>query len=131
MITIGIPLYHSFDSLDVLGPFQVFTVSGMKPMLLGEKLDPRTKKPAPVTSYEGVQIIPHQTFDAIDKLDVLFVPGGTHLGDIIADQIRSSNPLPPAKNPLLAFIDRIAGPKAKNPPKLITSVCTGALFLAA
>jgi transcriptional regulator GlxA family with amidase domain len=117
--SVGIPLYPNFDSLDVLGPFQTFTLAGG---YLDPKLLAATK--APVRSFEGVEITPHATFDETQSLDVLFVPGGVNLEDVLGTDA-------PDKNPLLAFLRRIANPSSKNGPGLITSVCTGALFLAA
>jgi hypothetical protein len=47
--TIGIPLYPNFDSLDVLGPFQTFTMAA-------DRLEPKllAASKAPVQSFEGV-----------------------------------------------------------------------------
>jgi transcriptional regulator GlxA family with amidase domain len=117
--TIGIPLYSNFDSLDVLGPFQTFTMAA-------DRLEPKllAASKAPVRSFEGVDITPHDTFDATKSLDVLFVPGGIKLEDIL----KAGGP---DDNPLLAFLRRIAKPGKDKKPILITSVCTGALFLAA
>lgn len=116
---VGIPLYPNFDSLDVLGPFQTFTMTG-------GQLDPRLLaiSKAPVRSFEGVEITPHATFDETEALDVLFVPGGVKLQDVLGADA-------PDQNPLLAFLRRIGGPGKAGGPMLITSVCTGALFLAA
>ena len=116
--TIGIPLYSNFDSLDVLGPFQTFSMAG--------SLDPKLLAPtkALVRSWEGVEIKPHATFDETKSLDVLFVPGGVKLEDVLGKDA-------PDKNPLLAFLRRIGAPGKTDGPMLITSVCTGALFLAA
>ncbi len=114
---IGIPIYDNFDALDVIGAYQVFKVSGMQPILLAQSM-------CAVRSWEDVQMIPHYSFDNTDSLDVLFVPGGTHLGDVLGL-------LGPDQNPLLAFIRRMAKGNKRCKPKLITSVCTGALFLAA
>jgi len=117
--TIGIPLYPNFDSLDVLGPFQTFTMAA-------DQLEPKllAASKAPVQSFEGVEITPHATFDETKSLDVLFVPGGIQLEDVLKDG-------GPDQNPLLAFLRRIAKPEKEKKPMLITSVCTGALFLAA
>jgi len=116
---VGIPLYPNFDSLDVLGPFQTFIMTGgrLEPKLLAESM-------SPVRSYEGVEIKPHCTFDETKSLDVLFVPGGILLEDVLGEDA-------PDDNPLLAFIRRIGYPGRAGGPMLITSVCTGALFLAA
>jgi cyclohexyl-isocyanide hydratase len=115
---IGIPLYSNFDSLDVLGPFQTFTMAA-------DRLEPKllAASKAPVRSFEGVEITPHATFDETKSLDVLFVPGGIKLEDILQAG-------GPDENPLLSFLRRIGRRDDEN-PRLITSVCTGALFLAA
>ncbi|MGC2696345.1 MAG: DJ-1/PfpI family protein [Candidatus Angelobacter sp.] len=117
--TIGIPLYSNFDSLDVLGPFQTFTMAADR---LEPKLLAANKKP--VRSFEGVEITPHATFGETKSLDVLFVPGGIKLEEIL--EVGG-----PKENPLLAFLQRISKPDKEMRPKLITSVCTGALLLAA
>jgi len=117
--TIGIPLYPNFDSLDVLGPFQTFTMAA-------DRLEPKllAASKAPVLSFEGVEITPHATFDQTKSLDVLFVPGGIKLEDVL----KAGSP---DKNPYIAFLRRIAKPDKEGKPILITSVCTGALLLAA
>ena len=67
-IRIGFPLYETFDSLDVLGPFQAFTYSSLTPVLVSETS-------CAVTSLEGVKILPGASFSDCGQLDVLFVPG--------------------------------------------------------
>lgn len=110
-LTVAIPLYEHFDSLDVLGPCQAFFFAGMTVKLCAETL-------APVTSLEGVQIIPTCTFENCPQADVLFVPGGDTPMDVFA-----LGPL--AENPYLQFlIKQAAG------VKLLCSVCTGAILLA-
>jgi cyclohexyl-isocyanide hydratase len=117
--TIGIPLYPNFDSLDVLGPFQTF-------IMAQNRLEPKllAASKASVRSFEGVEITPHATFDETKSLHVLFVPGGILLEDVL----KAGGP---DQNPLLAFLRRISRPGKEKGPMLITSVCTGALFLAA
>jgi len=76
-IRIGIPLYTNFDSLDVLGPFQTFSFQQrLKPILIGPTMEP-------VTSWEGVRIMPQCDFASCPQLDVLFVPGGTDLQNVL------------------------------------------------
>jgi cyclohexyl-isocyanide hydratase len=110
-LKVGIPLYADFDSLDVLGPFQTFTFAGMDRYLIGETCDP-------VTSFEGVSILPRTTFDDCPQLDVLFVPGGSNTVAVLEKGY-------PGSNPYLDFLIRQA-PGAQ----LVCSVCTGALLLA-
>jgi cyclohexyl-isocyanide hydratase len=113
-IKIGIPLYTNFDSLDVLGAFQTFSFQtpALDPMLVGPNM-------YPVTSWEGVQILPKYDFDSCPQLDVLFVPGGVDLQDVLT-------PPDVDKNPYLCFLLK----QASGKPRLITSVCTGAILLA-
>lgn len=107
---VGLPLYSDFDSLDVLGPYQTFTMANMDCCLV-------SADGCPVKSFEGVTIQTHYSFANCPQLDVLFVPGG-------------SNPVAvleaghPGSNPYLDFLIRQAGGA-----KLVCSVCTGALLL--
>jgi transcriptional regulator GlxA family with amidase domain len=107
---VGIPLYPDFDSLDVLGPFQTFTFAGMDRYLVGADSKP-------VTSFEGVTIQPHKSFQDCPQLDVLFVPGGSNPAAVLQAGY-------PGSNPYLDFLIRQAAGA-----KLISSVCTGALLL--
>jgi cyclohexyl-isocyanide hydratase len=109
---IGFPLYDSFDSLDVLGPFQAFTYSDLTPVLVAES-------DCPVTSLEGVGVLPTATFDTCDQFDVLLVPGGANLPGVLSGGPRGANPY-------LDFLTRQA-----QGAKLVCSVCTGALLLGA
>jgi cyclohexyl-isocyanide hydratase len=112
-IRVGIPLYPTFDSLDVLGPYQVFTYApALELHLVASSLDA-------VTSLEEVRIMPETTFDCCPDLDVLLVPGAS---DIVSP-LRAG---PLGKNELLDFLAR----QAAN-ANLVCSVCTGALLLAA
>jgi len=116
--TIGFPLYPGFDSLDVLGPFQVFTFLGVNPVLLS--MDSH-----PVTSFEGVTIKAHKTFKDVDqdklKLDAFFVPGAS--GDGLKG-VLALGPL--GQNAYLDFLTQQAATV-----KMRLSVCTGALLLGA
>lgn len=114
-LKVGFPLYESFDSLDVLGPFQTFTWAEMDRYLLGPTA-------ATVTSFEGVALTPRKSFSDCVKekiqFDVLFVPGG-------ADPVAVLQQGKPGSNPYLDFL------AAQAPGcTLVCSVCTGALLLA-
>lgn len=111
-LKVGFPLYESFDSLDVTGPFQTFTFADMDLYLVG----PRQ---SPVTSFEGIALTPRCTFDNCPQFDLLFVPGA-------ADPLSVLRQGQLGSNPFLEFLARQA-PACK----LVCSVCTGALLLAA
>ena len=112
MLKAGIPLYTGFDSLDVLGPYQTFTMAGMDRYLAGPSR-------SLVTSFEGVSIEPRVSFDDCPQLDVLFVPGGS---DPVSQVLLKGHP---GENAYLDFLIRQA-PGAR----FVCSVCTGALLLA-
>jgi cyclohexyl-isocyanide hydratase len=111
-IRIGFPLYETFDSLDVLGPYQAFTYSQLAPVLIA-------RSSSAVTSLEGVGILPSTTFGECGQLDVLFVPGGSDF-----TQVLNLGPL--GSNPYLDFLVEQAKGAA-----MVCSVCTGALLLGA
>jgi len=86
---IGVVLFPTFESLDVVGPLDAFQwlstyVPDLKLYLLADSLDPPvstkfclTKYPGSPQSNFGMSIAPTHTFDcAPEDIDVLFVPGG-------------------------------------------------------
>jgi cyclohexyl-isocyanide hydratase len=109
-LKVGIPLYATFDSLDVLGPFQTFTFAGMDRHLVAATCDA-------VESFEGVHILPDETFDNCPQLDVLFVPGSS---DPVSVLLQGH----PGNNAYLDFLIRQAAGA-----QMVCSVCTGALLL--
>jgi cyclohexyl-isocyanide hydratase len=112
-LKIGIPLYPTFDSLDVLGPYQVFTYAPeIELHLVAATLNA-------VTSFEGVRIMPELSFEDCPQLDVLFVPGAS---DIVSPLQQG----PLGKNEFLDFLVKQA-----KCAQLVCSVCTGALLLGA
>src|SRR5579883_3114233 len=111
-LTAVIPLYHGFDSLDVLGALQSFLYAGIATTLTAEDC-------GLVTSLAGVPIHVGYTFDSPVQYDILFVPGGNDIPSVLRGGPRGSNPY-------LNFLARQA-----QGAQLVCSVCTGALLLAA
>ena len=109
-LLIGIPLYKNFDALDVVGPHQTFYMQD--PTLTTLLVGPTEGDL--VESFEHLRILPDCSFDSCPQLDVLFVPGGVRFEDTLCDET------------YIGFLKRQAAGA-----KLITSVCTGALLLAA
>jgi cyclohexyl-isocyanide hydratase len=111
-LRVGFPLYETFDSLDVLGPFQAFNYSNLTPVLVAESCKA-------VMSLEGVGILPGATFDDCGQFDVLFVPGASDFTKVLDQGPRGAN----------RYLDFLA---AQEPgARLVCSVCTGALLLGA
>jgi putative intracellular protease/amidase len=110
--TVSMLLYPGFTALDLIGPHHFLT------SMMGARVQLVTKQPIlqPVVSDLGLAITPTATLEtAYAAPTVLFAPGGG-----------SGTTAAMAHAPTLAYLaDR--GPRAK----LVTSVCTGSLLLAA
>jgi len=103
---IGLVLFPGLTQLDLTGPFEAFArVPGAKVHLLWKRVEP-------VTSDTGMTIMPTTSFADCPDLDVICVPGGPGMNDLLNDE------------EVLAFL-RKQGAKARY----VTSVCTGALVL--
>lgn len=118
-ISIGILVFEDAEELDFAGPWEVFTMANevavqhlKKPAVHDVKLIAETLDP--VRCAKGLRVLPDVTIAQVSELDVLLVPGGW------GTRKNSTNA------PLLAWIAQIAA-KAQ----WVTSVCTGALLLAA
>lgn len=107
---IALLAYQNMTALDLIGPHHMLSmVPGVKVHLVA-----RTREP--ITSDFGLVITPSTSFDECPAdLEVLFVPGGTR-GTLAAMEDEAT----------LAFL-RDRGARAR----WVTSVCTGALVLAA
>ena len=106
---IGLVIFPGMTQLDMTGPYQVFSMMpDTRVLLLWKTLEP-------VTSSEGMTILPTATFNDCQSLDVLCVPGGA-IGQV--EMMQDAE--------VLEFL-RQQGKTAKY----ITSVCTGSLILAA
>lgn len=106
---IGLVIFPGMTQLDITGPHQVFAlIPDTRVHLLWKTLEP-------VTSSEGMTILPTTTFADCPQLDVICIGGGG-MGwvEIMQDE------------EVLKFL-RQQGETAKY----ITSVCTGSMVLAA
>lgn len=112
--TIGIPVYNDVDLLDVTGPYEIFSLINtcgaleVKVYILAEENEP-------IYTRNHLQLIPHKTFDEVQYLDLLWVPGGD----------------PKALNEKMKdkkFLDHLT--VWSKTAKYVTSVCEGALILA-
>ena len=115
VLRIGIPIYPTVDIIDVAAPWDVLSRipeywSGgrVEMLLIAETCDP-------VLSGQSLYLTPNHSFDDCEKLDVLLVPGTQQLeaGILTNEKYRT-------------FIQQ----QAKG-AQWVTSVCTGAVVLAA
>ncbi len=106
---VGFVLFPNLTQLDLTGPWEVLT------RLPGARCDLLSHDLQPVRSASGgLTILPTRRYDETAQLDLICVPGGPGHLEAMQDQA------------LIAFL------RAQAPGcRFITSVCTGALVLAA
>ncbi len=121
---VGILLFDYVDALDFVGPYEVFNMStykrsDVKKLLLNElqekpfKVSTVSEDGTEVTIHHGLKVTPDFSFNNCPSFDFIVVPGGPMKA---IEQVSNNNKI----------IEWIASYDSK----LITSVCTGALFLA-
>ncbi|SDR35243.1 cyclohexyl-isocyanide hydratase [Paraburkholderia fungorum] len=107
-LQIGFLLFPDVQQLDLTGPHEVFaSLPDTAVHLVGKDL-------APLKASSGLTLVPNTTFDTCPALDVICVPGGAGVGDLMEDA------------ETLAFLRRQA-----DHARFVTSVCTGSLVLGA
>ncbi len=105
---IGFLLFPRLTQLDLTGPYEILSrLPGAELHLVAKTLDP-------VRSDKGLAIVPSDTLDTCPALDLVCVPGGIGVNDVITDP------------DYLAFLRWMA-----SEARYVTSVCTGSLALAA
>jgi cyclohexyl-isocyanide hydratase len=107
-LQIGLLLFPKVTQLDFTGPLQVFSsVPGAKIHLIWKRIEP-------VESDSVMVLTPTVSFADCPQLDVICVPGGFGIDDMVNDE------------EMLDFLRRQAAGA-----KYVTSVCTGSLVLGA
>ncbi len=111
---IGLLLFDDVDLLDVGGPYEVFLTASRLAERLGDvaPFEVVTIGSRPVTAYGGLGLIPQQTPEEANDLDVLVVPGAIAI-DAVAER--------PEVTEVLEALSERAG--------IVASVCTGAFLL--
>jgi cyclohexyl-isocyanide hydratase len=105
---IGMILFPRLTQLDLTGPFEVLArLPNAQVHLVWKNLEP-------VTSDVGLRIMPTKTLADCPDLDVICIPGGPGMNELLEDE------------EVLSFVRR-QGDNAR----FVTSVCTGALVLGA
>ncbi len=107
-VQVGLLLFPQLLLLDLVGPWEVFSsVPHASTHLVWKTLEP-------VTAAKGVRTLPTTTFADCPQLDVLCIPGGPGVAQLLDD------------DETLNFVRRQA-----RQARFITSVCTGSLLLGA
>ncbi|HEX7849445.1 MAG TPA: DJ-1/PfpI family protein [Sphingomonas sp.] len=107
-VSVAFLLFPNITQLDLTGPAQVLSRLGTV------QLDLVWKDRAPVPTDAGFAIQPTATFADVPRADILCIPGGMGVTDVIADDWA------------MAWV-RAVGAEAR----WVTSVCTGSLILGA
>jgi len=108
MTRIAFLLFPGLTQLDLTGPAQFLS------RMPGAKVDLVWKNLHPVVTDAGFAIVPTATFDDIRSADILCVPGGIGVSDVMDD------------NDAMAWVRQIGAEAG-----WVTSVCTGSLILGA
>jgi cyclohexyl-isocyanide hydratase len=107
-LQIGLVLFPKLTQLDLTGPLQVFSsIPGAVVHLLWKRIEP-------VPTDSVLTMMPTTSFADCPQLDVVCVPGGFGIDDVVNDE------------EVLDFLRRQA-----EAARYITSVCTGSLALGA
>ena len=107
-LQIGLLIFPKVTQLDFTGPLQVFSgVPGAKVHLIWKRIEP-------VPTDTVMVLTPTITFADCPQLDVICVPGGAGINDMVNDE------------EMLAFLRKQA-----EGARYVTSVCTGSLVLGA
>ncbi len=107
-LRIAFLLFPNVTQLDLTGPAQVLSRLG------NVRLDLVWKTLDPVPTDAGFSILPTATFVDVPQADILCVPGGFGINDVIAD------------DEAMAWIQAVGADAT-----WVTSVCTGSLVLGA
>jgi transcriptional regulator GlxA family with amidase domain len=110
MTTIGMLMFPDMEELDLVGPWEVFTMAVID--LPGSKVVGIAERAEPVRCAKGLRLLPDHTFEGAPELDVVLVPGGQGTRREV-------------DNPKLLDWLRCVAPSCR----FVTSVCTGALLL--
>lgn len=107
-LSIGLLVFPKVQQLDLTGPYEIFaSLPGATVHLIWKTLDP-------IVSATGLVLVPDTPMAECPALDVLCVPGGVGVNALMEDA------------EVLGFLrDRSVS------ARFVTSVCTGALVLAA
>ncbi|PAX08132.1 DJ-1/PfpI family protein [Sphingomonas lenta] len=99
-------LFPNVTQLDLTGPAQVLSRLG------NARIDLVWRDAKPVATDAGFSILPTATFADVPAADILCVPGGIGVADVIAD------------DEAIGWVERVG-----RDARWVTSVCTGSLIL--
>ena len=111
--TIAVAIWDGVEELDVVGPYEVLTAWGAQSNGSAVHVYTVAERADEVRCAHGLRLLPERTWSDVGEIDVLVLPGG--------------NARPQAEDERV--LDRVR--ELGENGTLMTSVCTGALILAA
>jgi len=111
--TVAVAIWDGVEELDVAGPYEVLTAWGAQSNGSAVHVYTVAERGDEVRCAHGLRLLPERTWSDVGEIDVLVLPGG--------------NARPQAEDERV--LDRVRGLGENG--TLMTSVCTGALILAA
>ncbi len=114
MTSVAIVLFEGVEELDFAGPWEVLAAWATQFPDDGVQVYTVADTAEIVRCAKGLRVVPDHTWETAPALDVLLVPGGYGVNAKLEDQ---------------AFLARLRAEAGRG--ALVTSVCTGALALAA
>jgi transcriptional regulator GlxA family with amidase domain len=114
MTTIAVVLFDGAEELDYAGPWEVLAAWATQHPDDGVSVHTVAESTEPIRSAKGLRVLADHTWETAPPPDVLLVPGGVGVYGLIDDE---------------GFLDRLRALAGGG--TLVTSVCTGALVLAA
>ena len=112
-MTIAVAIWDGVEELDVVGPYEVLASWGAQSNGSAVHVYTVAERADEVRCAHGLRLLPERTWSDVGEIDVLVLPGG--------------NARPQAEDERV--LDRVRGLGENG--TLMTSVCTGALILAA
>jgi transcriptional regulator GlxA family with amidase domain len=117
-VSIGIVIFDDVEELDFVGPWEVLTsakkLAATDPAQEQWTVRTIAQHERPVRCAKGMRVLPDCTFDVVDALDIVVVPGGQGTRRELKNEV------------LLDWLRRMS-PTCR----FVTSVCSGALVLHA
>ena len=110
---IAVAIWNGVEELDVVGPYEVLTAWAYSANGRNVHVLTVAERPGEVCCAHRLRLLPDTTWVDVDRIDVLVLPGG-NAGSQVADK------------QVLARVRSLS-----EQGTLMTSVCTGALVLAA
>ena len=108
-------LYDRFTTLDAVGPYEVLVqLPDVEPVFVAERAGPVRNDAGGRNGSGACEIVAERSIDDVPSPDMLLVPGGLSTREFLEHE------------PILEWIRR-----AHETTRYTTSVCTGALLLAA